>query len=55
MNGPNDILPGIDTWEMDLEEGAVIEENCLLESCLIGKGATISAGTVMSGEIVNHI
>ena len=26
MNGPNDILPGIDTWKMDLEEGAVIED-----------------------------
>ena len=36
-------------------EGASIGENCNLEGCLIGKGAIISPGTVLSGEIVNHI
>ena len=35
-------------------EGASIGENCHLKDCLIGKGAIISPGTVLSGEIVNH-
>ncbi len=35
-------------------EGASIGENSHLEGCLIGKGAIISKGTVLSGQIVNH-
>ena len=35
-------------------EGASIGENCVLDTCLVGKGTTLSQGTNLQGEIVDH-
>jgi len=38
-----------------LEENVTIEENCVLEHCLIRKGTFIAAETSFSHKILSHL
>ncbi len=48
------IAEGCNVRNSVILEGASIGENCVLDNCLVGKGTTLSQGTNLQGEIVDH-